>query len=178
MDLLRYPLGRFESLVEVTAEERLNFIQQVPELAKQLRAMVSGLSHEQLQTPYRGGGWTIQQVVHHMADNDMNAVHRFKRALTEDAPLASSYREDSWAELDDYLRVPVSVSLSLLEALHCRFYVVLSSMNDNGFGRTLTTQLLGSITLDTALQRFVWHNRHHMAQIQSLIERSGWSSTS
>ncbi|WP_373864276.1 DinB family protein [Paenibacillus xylaniclasticus] len=101
--------------IQLASDTRLYYIRQVPGIVNDLPLLLTGLSNEQLQTPYREGGWTNQQIVHHMADNDMNAVLRFKRALTEESPSACSYREDSWAELQDYKLVPITVSLSLLE---------------------------------------------------------------
>lgn len=171
---LRYPIGPFEPIAALDSEERERFIAHIPEIVRTLRAITQPLTLDQLQTPYRPGGWTLQQVVHHMADNDMNAYLRFKRGLTEDEPEASSYLQDDWAALHDYASVPVDTSLALLEALHARFHTLLRGLQPNEFKRTLRTQALGRLTLDTALQRFVWHDRHHIAQIQSLVERMGW----
>jgi uncharacterized damage-inducible protein DinB len=174
MDHLRYPIGHFVPISNPTIEERNYVIDLIPDISKTLKEMTGPLNLEQLQTAYRPDGWTIQQVVHHIADNDMNAYLRFKRALTEDEPLASSYREDSWAELGDYKEAPIETSITLLESLHSRFYILLRNLGPDDFIRTLRTQLLGVITVDTALQRFVWHNQHHMAQIHSLLDRKRW----
>ena len=106
--------------------------------------------------------------------NDMNAYLRLKRALTEEEPLSNSYREELWAELGDYMETPIETSILLLESLHSRLYILLIRMKPVEFTRTLRTQALGVITIDTALQRFVWHNRHHIAQIQTLIDRMRW----
>jgi hypothetical protein len=168
---IRYPLGSFEPLVEPTLEDRQKFMQQIPSIVPTLRQIIMKCPLPQLHMPYREGGWSIQQIVHHLADNDMNAYLRFKRALTEDEPLASSYREDLWAELSDYTEVPVENSLSLLETLHFRFLILLKDLHPEDFQRTMRTQVLGSITLDIALQRFVWHNQHHIAQIRSIANR-------
>lgn len=175
MDPIRFPLGLFEPVPNLSFEERRSFINQIPEITRTLRALLEHLNEDQLQIPYRPEGWTIKQIVHHLADNDMNAYLRFKRALTEDEPLSDSYREDLWAKLVDYKDVPIETSLILLEALHNRFFTLLNGLNPDDFNRKLRTRLLGTITLDTALQRFVWHNRHHISQIHSLIERKGWS---
>ncbi|WP_199621638.1 YfiT family bacillithiol transferase [Paenibacillus alkalitolerans] len=174
MDDLRYPIGQFEPIPNPTSEQRKGYINQIPDISKNLTNMLNRLKPEQLQVPFRPGGWTIQQIVHHMADNDMNAYLRFKRALTEDDPLSDSYREDLWAELNDYKNVPIETSLTLLEALHSRFLILLNGLNPEEFIRKLRTKVLGSITVDIALQRFVWHNRHHTAQIKSLVDKSGW----
>lgn len=160
MDKIRYPIGPFEPIINPSIEDRLYFIDQIPEIAISLRKILKGLKPEQLQVPYRLDGWTIQQIVHHLADNDMNAYLRFKRALTEDEPMSSSYREDLWAELSDYKDVPIDR----------RFLILLKGLKPNDFNRKLRTQALGMITIDTALQRFVWHNRHHISQIGSLIK--------
>ncbi|MCM3259111.1 putative metal-dependent hydrolase [Paenibacillus lautus] len=168
---IRYPLGSFEPLVEPTLEDRQKFMQQIPSIVPTLRQIIMKCPLSQLHMPYREGGWSIQQIVHHLADNDMNAYLRFKRALTEDEPLASSYREDLWAELSDYTEVPVENSLSLLETLHFRFLILLKDLHPEDFKRTMRTQVLGSFTLDIALQRFVWHNQHHIAQIRSIVNR-------
>ncbi|WP_326998803.1 DinB family protein [Cohnella kolymensis] len=121
MDKVRYPIGHFVPIPNPSVEERRNFILQIPELSKSLRNILKKLDSDKLQIPYRPDAWTIQQIVHHLADNDMNAYLRFKRALTEDDPLAHSYREDLWAELSDYKDVPIETSISLLELLHSRF---------------------------------------------------------
>ncbi|WP_373232230.1 YfiT family bacillithiol transferase [Cohnella sp.] len=174
MDKIRYPIGQFEPIINPSIEERANFINQIREISKKLRIITKDLKPEQLNIPYRQDGWTIQQIVHHLADNDMNAYLRFKRALTEDEPMSSSYREDLWAELSDYRVVPIEISLLLLDTLHRRFLVLLGGLNPGDFNRKLRTQALGLITIDTALQRFLWHNQHHISQIESLISRKGW----
>ncbi|MDF2649452.1 MAG: yfiT [Paenibacillus sp.] len=174
MDKLRYPIGHFVPNPNPTDGERNLCILQINDISKSLRGVLMNLDHAQLQTPYRSGGWTIQQVVHHMADNDMNAYLRIKRALTEDEPIANSYREDLWAELGDYKDVPIQTSILLLEALHNRLVPLLHSLCTDDFHRKLKTQALGVITIDIALQRFVWHNDHHMSQIRALRESKGW----
>ncbi|OXS59879.1 metal-dependent hydrolase [Cohnella sp. CIP 111063] len=171
MDDIRFPLGRFEPIDDQTGAGRRALIAEIPGLANRLRELIVGLPPERLLVPYREGGWTIAQIVHHLADNDMNAYLRFKRALTEEEPLASSYREDLWAELPDYAALPPEHSLLLLETLHARFAALLTELEPAAFERKLRTQALGSVTLDIALQRFVWHNRHHRAQIESFLGR-------
>ncbi|GAA3404147.1 YfiT family bacillithiol transferase [Paenibacillus hodogayensis] len=173
MDKLRYPLGAFEPVPSPTTEQRAVWREAVTEMAAVLRQTVEPLSREQLLTPYRPGGWTVQQVIHHMADNDMNAFIRFKRALTEDCPAASSYREDLWAELPDY-RLPVEASILLLESVHIRFAAVLRFLQPSDYARAFTSPSHGTMSLDIALQRFVWHDRHHIAQIAALRENMQW----
>lgn len=143
-------------------------------MQQKLRLIVQNLTLEQLQTPYRSGGWSVQQVIHHMADNDMNAYIRFKRALTEDQPTASFYREDLWADQRDYQDTLIETSIALLESLHTRFAMLLDSLTPLDFERTFTSPTHGLMSLDLALQRFAWHNRHHMAQMTSLKERLEW----
>ncbi|AWP26680.1 metal-dependent hydrolase [Paenibacillus vortex V453] len=171
MDAIRYPIGSFTPHEEPTKEERQQFIGQIPAIVPTLRQIIMNLTPSELDASYREGGWSIRQIIHHLADNDMNAYLRFKRALTEDEPMASSYREDLWAELSDYSEVPIENSLTLLETLHFRFLILLKELKPEDFQRTMRTQVLGSITLDIALQRFVWHNRHHIAQITSISKR-------
>ncbi|WDL96693.1 YfiT family bacillithiol transferase [Alicyclobacillus sp. ALC3] len=174
MNDLRYPIGTYEPSSELTIEDRQVLIREVETQPSLLRQIVEPLTSEQLDTPYRPGGWTVQQVVHHLADNNMNAYIRFKRGLTEDAPSSPPYREDLWAELPDYRLLSVGESLVLLNVLQKRFVVLLSSLEPQEFRRTLNHSFLGQITLDGALHRFVWHNRHHILQITSLCERMGW----
>lgn len=165
----RYPIGRFAPPKEVTSESRSLLIEEIPQLVRELKEAIEALKAAQsdpLNYCYRPGGWTVRQIVHHMADNDMNAYIRFKRALTEDGPRASSYREDLWAELADGKEMPIEHSLMLIEVLHSRFYYLLKALRDEQFERTLVTEVLGSISLDAALQRFIWHNRHHIAHIR------------
>jgi hypothetical protein len=174
VEKLRFPIGHFEPIPNPSFEERNNFIKQIPNISMTLRSLLKDLKPDQLQIPYRPYGWTIQQIVHHLADNDMNAYLRFKRGLTEVDPLSDSYREDLWAELSDYKDVPIESSILLLEILHSRFLILLNGLNPDDFNRGLRTQLLGKITIDIALQRFVWHNQHHISQIKSLLDSKGW----
>lgn len=170
----QYPIGPFQAASDSSYEAIIERANEVPKLVEHLRSLVDGLDEEQLATPYRPGGWTIRQVVHHLADNDMNAYLRFKRGLTEQAPMASSYREELWADLIDYEQLPVSNSLSLLGNLHERFFVLLQGLTSEDYERTIQTAVLGVITLDVALQRWLWHHRHHAAQIENLLRTEGW----
>ncbi|MBW4083116.1 putative metal-dependent hydrolase [Paenibacillus sp. S150] len=174
MEQWRYPIGPFMSLGPQTAGERRGSIAEIRGMASVLREAVQPLTPQQLNTSYRPGGWSVKQVVHHLADNNMNAYLRFKRGLTEEAPEIPSYREDLWAEQSDYQLEPVETSLALLESLNRRFACLLDSLGEEQFLRTFLSLMLGTMTLDTAVQRYNWHNRHHLAQITSLIERQGW----
>ncbi|WP_201002852.1 YfiT family bacillithiol transferase [Paenibacillus glycanilyticus] len=172
-DNLRYPIGPFEEICDPSAEQRGNWMKEIGRMPSRLRKAVEDLSEEQLAVPYRPGGWTIRQVVHHLADNDMNSYIRFKKAMTEENPAASTYRQNMWAELNDY-EAPIEASLVLIEALRSRFSVLLEGMQAWDFARTFTSPTNGLMTLDTAIQRFEWHGRHHLAQINSLKKRMGW----
>ncbi|WP_426446167.1 YfiT family bacillithiol transferase [Paenibacillus sp. S-38] len=174
MDTYRFPIGPFQEVPNPSPDQRREWMEGIMGLAPALRLAVHPMTEAQLLTPYRPGGWTVQQVVHHMADNDMNAFLRFKRALTEDSPAAGTYREDRWAELGDY-RMPLDPSLALLEAVHQRFAALLLTLQPADYARSFVSPTYGALNLDTALQRFVWHNRHHTAQIASLKARMVWA---
>jgi hypothetical protein len=173
-DEIRYPLGQFEPIQNPTPGQRNRWFDDISEIPKTLRLTVQNLTTEQLLTPYRHRGWTIQQVVHHLADSDMNAFIRFKKALTEDNPTSTTYREDLWAELGDYKNEPIQTSLILLESLHSRFVTLLRSLRPTDFIRKFTSPTHGLMSLDVATQRYAWHGQHHIAQITSLKKRMGW----
>jgi uncharacterized damage-inducible protein DinB len=170
---LRFPIGKFNKNVEITAEMRREFIQTIADLPKKLAKVVENLSEEQLDTPYRLEGWTVRQTVHHVGDSHLNSLCRFKLALTEDTPTIRPYAEDLWAELSDS-KLPIDVSLKMLEAIHLRWSTLLDSMTDEDFGRKLIHPDSGEFTLEQMLALYDWHSRHHTAHITSLIERSGW----
>jgi uncharacterized damage-inducible protein DinB len=143
-------------------------------LPERLRSAVSGLNQAQLDTPYREGGWTVRQVVHHLADSHANSVIRFKLALTEDWPTIKPYDEAAWARLDDSARLAIDGSLVFLDALHARWVVLLESMTDADFERGYVHPENGRQTLERALAIYEWHSRHHVAHITGLREREGW----
>jgi hypothetical protein len=171
---LRYPVGQQQDEGPLTEARRLELIEQIAETPERLRAAVHGLTHEQLDTPYRHGGWTVRQVIHHVPDSHLNAYVRFKLALTEDSPTIKPYAEDLWAELPDTGRTAPEVSLTLLDALHKRWVILLRSMGSGGWERTLHHVEKGRLTLDQMLAIYAWHGRHHVAHITSLRERKGW----
>jgi uncharacterized damage-inducible protein DinB len=171
---LRYPLGEFNYSGEQTAEERRRAIDEIEATPVRLRAAVQGLSPQQLDTPYRPGGWTVRQVVHHVPDSHLNAYTRFKLALTEDEPTIKPYDEARWAELADVRTAPLGVSFRLLEALHQRWVLLLRSLRPEDFRRTLRHPERGVMSLDQTLCYYAWHGRHHVAHISSLRERMGW----
>lgn len=171
---LRYPVGRFQPPVAITAAERRGFIEEIEQLPARLRAAVAGLAEAQLDTPYRDGGWTVRQVVHHVADSHMNSFIRFKLALTEDAPSIKPYDEGAWAMTADSLTVPAEVSLGLIEGLHARWAVLLRSLGEADLERAFVHPERGRMQLDVNLALYAWHSRHHTAHITSLRERMGW----
>ncbi len=171
---LRYPIGKLERKSQLTPDERRAAIDALAATPAQLRAAVRGLSDAQLDTPYRPEGWTVRQVVHHVADSHMNAYTRFRLALTEDSPTIKPYDERAWANLADSA-LPVDVSLDLLERLHARLVHLLRTLKDADFRRTLNHPENGPMTLDAVLATYAWHGRHHTAHVTSLRERMRWS---
>ena len=177
MNDLSYPIGPF-SLKDVTVapEERAGLISAIAELPSQFRSAVHGLSEAQFETPYRPGGWTVRQVVHHVPDSHLNAYVRFKLALTEENPTIKPYEESRWAELPDTAGTQIGVSLVLLEALHRRWVVLLKSMSDEQWSRTyFHPDHQASLRLDAILAMYAWHGKHHTAHITRLRERMGWT---
>lgn len=174
MERLRYPIGRFQGRSGLSAEERQALIEQIAALPAELRAAVSGLTEEQLDTAYRPGGWTVRQVVHHVPDSHLNSYVRFKLALTEDEPAIKGYDEAAWSELPDARTADVAVSLALLEALHRRWTLLLRSFGEEQFARSFQHPELGLVTLETNLQLYAWHGRHHLAHITAIRERMAW----
>jgi hypothetical protein len=170
---LRYPVGEFAMPATVTAAMRTEAIAAIAELPAKMREAVRGLSDAQLDTPYRPGGWTVRQVVHHVPDSHMNAFVRLKLALTEDNPTVKPYDEKAFADLPDQ-RLPIEPSLSLLDGLHARWVTVLRALTPEQFVRPLYHPEIGPITIDYLVQTYGWHSRHHVAHITRLREREGW----
>lgn len=172
----QYPVGKFTVEGEITPERREEWIVQIGETPARLRAAVHGLTEPQFDTRYREGGWTVRQVVHHLPDSHLNAYVRFKLALTEDNPTIKPYEEALWAELPDTRGTAVGVSLTMLDALHRRWVVLLRAMGDADWSRTFFhPEQQKSLRLDRILAMYAWHGRHHVAQITSLRERMGWN---
>lgn len=170
----RYPIGKFNRNITVTKEMQNDFINTIEVLPSQLRKEVENLTQQQLDTPYRNDGWTIRQVIHHLPDSHINSYVRFKLALTEDNPTIKTYEEHLWAELPDTFNTPISVSLNLLESLHIRWAILLRSLADEDFNKTLQHPEWGNITLNTMLALYDWHCRHHLAHITELKKKMGW----
>ena len=171
---LSYPVGRFDVRAPVPPEQVPGWIREIADTPARLRAAVQGLSPEQLDTPYRPGGWTVRQVVHHLPDSHVNAYTRFKLALTEDEPTIKPYDEAAWAELEDTRSTPPAVSLALLDALHDRWVRLLRSLGPEDFARTLRHPEMGTIRVDALVGMYAWHGRHHVAHVTGLRERMGW----
>lgn len=170
---LRYPIGRFERPGSSTTADRAARIANIKALPERMRGAVRGLSEAQLDTPYRPDGWTVRQLVHHVADSHLNAVCRLKLALTEETPTIKPYDEARWAELPD-ARLPIEVSLQLLDALHARWGVVMDGLTPADFARHYRHPESGEQTIDTLLALYDWHGRHHTAHITALRQREGW----
>lgn len=171
---LQFPVGKFQRQEVIDETARDQRIREIADAPANLRRAVAGLSDDKLNTPYRPGGWSVKQVIHHLPDSHMNAYIRFKLALTEDQPTIKPYREELWAELHDALNAPVEASLLLLESLHTRWVMLLKSMRPNDFERQFIHPEYGMMNLHMLLQLYAWHGRHHVAHITSLKDRMGW----
>jgi len=170
---LRYPIGKFQSQASYSEADRAALIQDIAELPAKLRCALSGLGEKQLDTPYREGGWTLRQVVHHLADSHMNSYVRFRMALTENAPTIKPYDERAWAELTDAKHEPVEVSLKLLEGMHERWVVLLRSFKPEDWKRTFVHPERGQVDLATTLAMYSWHSKHHVAHVLSVRNAKG-----
>ncbi len=174
-DSLRYPTGRLVPKERpLSAEERSALIGRLETVPAQLRAALDGLTDEQLDTPYRDGGWSPRQIAHHIADSHLNSFVRFKLAMTEETPAIKPYDQARWADTPDVLGVPVESSLAIVDGLHERWVRLLRAMSPADFGRTLDHPESGHVDLDRMLQIYAWHGHHHVAQVEGLRERNGW----
>ena len=170
----RYPIGKYiaQPFSEKQLAEWLNDIKFLPQL---LENAILNLDEAQLDTPYRDGGWTVKQLVHHVADSHMNAYIRFKLGLTEDKPVINADREEVWAELADTKNLPINISLTLLHALHLRWYEIVKNISEEEFNRTVFhPQHQKELSLWFLLGMYAWHGRHHVAHITALREKLGW----
>jgi uncharacterized damage-inducible protein DinB len=171
----RYPVGKFENPKEVSPAARNAAIEEIASAPAKVRAAIHSLNDSQLDTPYREGGWTVRQVIHHLADSHVNAYIRWRLALTETEPTIKPYEEAEWAKLEDAAHAPVEVSLRLLEPLHERWVRMLRSVKPEEFARTFRHPEHGVRTLDWMLFLYAWHGRHHTAHITELKKQKGWS---
>jgi uncharacterized damage-inducible protein DinB len=170
----RYPIGKFHFEGPMTDQQRNEHLVNIEQTPVRMRAAVAGLNQQQLDTPYRDGGWTVRQVVHHVPESHMNSYIRFKLALTEDEPTIKPYMEDRWADLPDASTEPIEVSLALLDSLHTRWMAVLRAMKPEQWQRTFRHPELGLMTLEKTLALYSWHGRHHTAHITTLRDKMGW----
>jgi uncharacterized damage-inducible protein DinB len=171
----RYPIGRFSYDGQSTPQLRERWIGEIAAAPGALRAAITDLTPSQLDTPYRDGGWTVRQVVHHVPDSHLNAYTRFKLALTEDNPVIKPYDEGRWAELPDVAVTPVETSLTLLECLHRRWVLLLRGLGPGQLKRQFQhPEHHRSMDLNELLALYAWHGQHHVAHVTSLRSRMGW----
>jgi uncharacterized damage-inducible protein DinB len=174
MEDLRYPIGKITFKDSLSLDDRTALIEHIARAPEKLREALQGLEEEQLDEPYRDGGWTVRQVVHHLADSHLNAVLRFRFALTEENPRIMAYDEAVWAQMPDAKTAPIDVSLNLLTSLHQRWVLLLRSLSEHDFTRKLDHPENGPIDLDWMLQMYGWHGQHHAAHITALRARKNW----
>jgi len=173
LEQLRYPVGRLpRRSTPLDARERAEFIAVIEQAPARFRSLTAGLTDSQLDTPYRPGGWTIRQVVHHVPDSHMNAYVRMKLAVTEDAPAIRTYEEALWAELPEARSAPIAMSLALLDALHTRWVTFLRALPDADFGRPFVHPQWGRVSVDESIVMYAWHCRHHAAHIAAALGES------
>ncbi len=171
---LRYPIGPFKFDGQPSEQQIKQFISDIEQAPARLRAALAGLSEQQLETPYRPGGWTLRQVAHHVPESHMNAYVRMKLALTEDNPTIKPYDEARWAETPEVRETPIATSLTMLDALHQRWVTLLKALGPADFASTFTHPESGPWTIGRYLALYSWHGKHHVAHITSLRERMGW----
>ncbi len=171
---LRYPIGKFQRPEQISADDRAAALAAIADLPSQLRATIAGWTEEQLETPYRQGGWTVRQLVHHIADSHGQSSTRLRKALTEHNPTIQPYDEKLWAELPDDKEAPVEFSLAFLDGLHARWSFLLQNLSPEQWQRTFVHPESGSWTIDAVTQLYGWHSRHHLAHITELAKARGW----
>jgi hypothetical protein len=170
----RYPIGKFTFDGPPSEAQRSQFIDDIAQTPAALRAAIKNLSSQQIETPYRDGGWTVRQVLHHVPESHMNAYIRFKLALTEDEPTIKPYMEDRWASTPEVQSTPVEVSLAMLDSLHDRWVRLLRTLQPADWKRTFRHPELGVVPLEKNLALYAWHGKHHAAHITELRKRMGW----
>jgi len=170
----RYPLGKYEPQ-SFTEKQKLQWLNEIKFLPQALENSILNLDESQMNTPYRDGGWKVKQLVHHVADSHINAYCRFKLGLTEENPVIRPYEEKLWAELEDVESVPINVSLTILHALHARWYAAINDLTEEDWNRTVLHPEHNKIfTLWHLLGMYAWHGRHHVAHVTTLRENKGW----
>lgn len=173
MDKIRYPLGRYHPPKTLYAKELSGWIGDIEKLPSALVRETENLTDDQLDTPYRKNGWTVRQLVHHIADSHANAYIRFKLALTEDHPTIKAYKQDLWAGLRDS-KLPLESSLKIIEGIHCRWVHLLKSLSPEELKRELIHPESGTVVLEFMIGDYAWHSRHHLAHITALKKRNNW----
>jgi hypothetical protein len=175
LEKLRYPIGHFICPETISKQVRNSWIQELENLPKRLGALVLSLNESQLDTPYRPGGWSIRQLVHHIADSHHHSYTRFKWALTEEAPLIKAYDEKSWSDLMDAQTAPISLSLTYIEALHAKLVFLLRGLEEDQFEKFyIHPDGQVKVTVAENIGKYAWHGNHHLAHIQNLVKREGW----
>ena len=174
IEQFKYPIVQFEHEGKISNGDVQNWINEIAALPGKLRITVEGLPDEQLDTAYRPEGWTVRQVVHHIADSHLNSIIRFKLTLTEDTPTITTYFEDRWAELADYRLMPLESSWSFIASLHKRWVILLRALDENDLSKEFMHPDSGRVDLARNIGIYAWHGRHHLAHITSLIERMDW----
>lgn len=171
MEDIRYPIGKFKEQGNSTFEEIQAWINSIEETPSLLRNAIRNLNTTDYDIPYRPGGWTVRQIIHHIADNNINVLFRIKRTLTEEQPRLPSFREDKWAELADY-KEPIESSLKLIDLIYTKLLIILKDLKFEDYSRTMHSDTFGILTLSTVVQRLLWHDRHHIGQIKSLTPQN------
>lgn len=175
LEALKYPIGKEEIPEEITSVEIKDWIDDISELPQKLKEAVNKISKKQLDTPYRPEGWTLKQLIHHIADSHMSALLRFKWALTEDEPTIKAYDEKTFAELYDSRLAPVEISLDLISSLHGKWVILLENMSTDDFEKTYVHPETGRrFSLKQSLGHYSWHSRHHYAHLHNLLQKKGW----
>ena len=176
LDVLRYPIGRFTPPESITEKELKEWMGALEVFPSRLSHLVSDLTEVQLDTPYREGGWTVRQVIHHLSDSHHNSYMRFKWALTEDSPQIKVYDEKAWAALGDSVSGPITLSLEHLKAVHQKLVFLLKQLNTLTLKKGFIHPESGFTTLEENVGRYVWHGNHHYAHIERLLQARGWHS--
>jgi len=171
---LRYPVGKWTMKGPFTNAQRHEMINSIGAAPAAFRAATAGLSEAQLSTPYRPSGWTVRQVIHHVADSHMNAYIRFRLGITEAEPTVKPYDEKTWAELFDARTAPVEISLGLIDGVHKRWVMLLETVREIDFNRNVRHPEHGTMSLDDLMALYEWHGRHHAAHITGLRQRNAW----
>lgn len=171
---LRFPVGEFDETQEVTPEKRQQFIQTIADLPAKINSAVKYLNDEQLDTQYRPEGWTIRQVVHHVADSHLNSLCRFKLGLSEETPTIKPYNEAQWAEMADSKNAPIEISLKIIEGVHARWALLLNAMSEADYRREIYHPERGTMSLSSLLAMYEWHCRHHTAHITQTRTKNNW----